>query len=160
MYGSKCCGYSKCCCPVPLCPSSPPNVAGPWNITLVQLIRPFGATPVTCADVTDVTETQQFQLTFTQCDSPNNPIVTAVVQSGPAGTTTPFAIGDQLIGVFGKQGSKCWNLKLVSSVDNSVLDINFIGNYNPRRFNYSYYKPVDPSLSDSSAVGFGSGTKA
>jgi hypothetical protein len=109
--------------------------------------------------VLDVTASQNFQFTFSQCNSPNNNIVLVTVDSGLLGITSPFVVGDQLIGVFSKQGNNCWNLKLTSSIDNSIIEIDFLGNLCPLKFNYSYYKSVNSANNDFSAVGFGHGTK-
>jgi hypothetical protein len=92
-----------------------------------------------------------------QCACPN--FVIATVNSGPTGPTGPFVVGDQLVGVFDKEFRKCWQLRLPSSIDNSTLTVNFLGNVCPREFNYSYTKPVDPSSDDFSAAGFGRGCK-
>lgn len=146
--------YNCCPTPTPVCPI--PNIAGTWTLTLTQIVRNFGGPNVTCANVVQVTNSQQFQVLFVQCPSPNTAIVTATIQSGPAIVNLPFNVGDQLLGVFKKQGNDTWILSLVSPATNVTIDINFITS---RKFGYSYTKPVNDASSDYSAVGFGNGTK-
>jgi len=103
-------------------------------------------------------------LVVTQCGKPNDVFVTATVTSGPTGAS-PIVPGDQLLGVFQKDGRKCWTLKLVSPTDNTTFEMNFLAGHGygygscPKKLNFSYTKPVDPSSMDFSAVGAGCGDR-
>lgn len=170
-YGCSCGGYgcNKCyksvCCAPKVC-SKPPNVAGTWNLKLNNLSRSGTGPNVTCANIIDVTSGQPIVLVITQCGCPNDVFVTATVTSGPTGAS-PIVTGDQLLGVFQKDGRKCWTLKLVSPTDNTTFEMNFLAGYGygygasacPKQLNFSYTKPLDPSLMDFSAVGAGCGNK-
>lgn len=146
------CGYKKGCCPPSRLP--PPQVSGNWNVTLSNLVRDATGPDVTCANVTNVTSTQQIALSLTQCGRPNDAFVTATVTSGPTGTS-PIVPGDQLLGIFHKDTRQCYTLKLVSPTDNTTFEMDFLGGRCPRKANISYTKPVDPSSGDFSAVGGG-----
>lgn len=172
-YGCSCGGYgcNKCyksvCCSPKVC-SKPPNVAGTWNLKLKNLSRNSIGPNVTCANVIDVTSSQPFVLVFTQCEKPNDIFVTATVTSGPppqAPEESPLLPGDQLLGIFQKDGRKCWTLKLVNSINNTTFEMNFLAGHGygygscPKKLNFSYTKPLDLSLTEFSAVGAGCGDR-
>lgn len=155
------CGCNKCCKPVccPPAPSCPPQVTGSWSMQLLNLTRQATGPNVDCSNVVDVTVggTTPIVMTLTQCANPNDIFVTGLVASGPTGAS-PIVPGDQLLGVFHKDSRKCWELDMVSPTDNTTFRINFLGNYCPKIFNYSYTKPVE-SPTGSSEVGSGCGKK-
>ncbi len=167
------CGCNKCCqtscCPSSTVCTSAPQVAGTWNLTLSNIVRQATGPDVTCANVVNVTAVLPITLVLTQCACPNDIFVTGIVTTGPTGPTgsPPILPGDQVLGVFRKDSKRCWTLKLVSPTDNTTFDINFVSTYSlgcgtsscPRKLNFIYTKPVDPSLFDFSGVGAGCGTK-
>jgi len=161
-YGYGCAGYNPCkpkcgygCGYSSYCPSSPPSVAGTWNLHYSQLAQ-SSTSAATCGDVEDVTASMATNVVITQCGKPDNIFVTIAVISGPTGPLNP---GNQLIGVFRKDSRNCWTLIVPSVNDNTTFQFNFKGGHCPKKLNFSYSKPVDPSSMDGTVVGGGHGDR-